>query len=88
LSVRARLTLKARALAPCSLRVSLNHGGPGTQPLTRVAGTLDYGEVTVPPGESILTLETSEPARPGAGGDARPLTVAVYALVLSAVPER
>jgi hypothetical protein len=86
--VRIRLTLKAQAITPRQVQVSLNGTKLGALPIGTVIGSFDLGEVLVPPGESMLELQPAEAARAGENGDARLLSVAVHEMTLQGLPRR
>ena len=84
--VRARVTLRAYAIAPRELKLLLNGTLLKRISVGNKSETFDCGEVLLPPGGSQLRLETSEPAVVPGGGDRRAISVAVESIELLALP--
>jgi hypothetical protein len=83
---RMQVTLRAQAVTPRQLRMRLNGRALGVQPVGLEIGTFDFGEIMLPPGDSELALQTSEPSRPAGDGDNRNLSVAVHEVTLRELP--
>jgi hypothetical protein len=83
---RVVVVVRVAAVAPRALQLRLGGALLGEREIDRQIQTVDFGEIAVPPGESVLTLRsTAAPERPGPG-DARVLSVALYDLTLRARP--
>lgn len=84
--IRARMTLRGYAIAPRELQLTANGVRLARIPLEIRTGTFDCGVLTLPPGNTILELQTPKPAIVGGPGDSRALSVAVEAIELVALP--
>jgi len=85
-AILARVTLRGYAIAPRELELKVNGALLMRVPLGTKGAAFNCGVVRLPPGESILQLQTSEPAVVPGGGDQRALSVAVEAIELVALP--
>ena len=85
-AIRARVTLRGYAIAPRELQLATNGTIVARLLLGTKAAAFDCGVLTLPPGETILELQTSEPAVVGGPGDTRELSVAVESIELVALP--
>ncbi len=82
---RIRLEIKAQAITPRRLLVQYDGVQLGSRSVGLGVGTFDFGEILLPPGESVLTLQSTEPARLLETGDTRQLSVAVHKISLQAL---
>jgi hypothetical protein len=85
--VVASLQVRVRPLQRCRFVVELD--GRRLAPprvLTAALQRLEYENVLLPPGESVLTLDTEEPPGRAEGVDERLLALALYELTFQALP--
>jgi hypothetical protein len=82
---RVRVALRAYAIAPRELTISVNGALLMRVPVGTKSATFNCGTVLLPPGDSMLQLETREPAVVPGGGDQRELSVAVESIELVAM---
>jgi len=80
--VRFRLTVQARALDVQPVQIVLNGREQAQRTVGLTMGSHDFGEMQVPPGESVLLLRGTAPARPPENGESRSLSLAVEGVVL------
>jgi hypothetical protein len=85
--VVAALTLRVRALERCRLQLDLGDAPVGgSRPLNGSIQRLEYREVALPPGPSILSLQIDRPPGRSGDGDPRLLALALYDLTFQAQP--
>lgn len=80
------LQLRVRSLERCRLLVELGDARMRPRVLNGNIQRIDYEDIVLPPGASTLMLLTDLPPGRGGEGDARPLAVALYDLVVKARP--
>jgi hypothetical protein len=85
-TIRAKLAVRAYAIAPRELEVTTNDALVARLPLGTRTATFDCGVLILPPGDTMLQLRTPEPAITAGEGDARALSVALESLELAALP--
>jgi hypothetical protein len=78
------LNLVVRSLQPVELQVELNGQLLGMQPISAHKKEREFRTVSLPPGRSILTLQTNLPAVRGGHGDERLLSVSLHHLDIRA----
>jgi hypothetical protein len=83
--VRAQLEMRGRATERRGLVVRLGSAKVGRVPLRRDWQTVNVGTIVVPPGSSVLTLATAEPAEPAARDDPRLVSFALSELTVRAL---
>lgn len=84
--LRTTLVMRVRLLEAGSVEVELNAkaiGGSGSLSRDKVH-EVEFGEVLLPPGESILHLKTSNPPGHAGPDDPRLLAIALYSLTVKA----
>jgi hypothetical protein len=85
--VRVRLTMTVIGISPRDLQLRLDDTKLGGRRLDGNIQRLNYREIVVPPGDSVLTLHSSmAPEIPAREGDQRLLSVALHGLTLWALP--
>ncbi len=82
---RMRLALSAQAIGPRRLQVWLNEIDLGSRAIGLSRETFDYGAIILPPGDSVVRLQTTGEAVVSANGDPRQLSLAVYDMTFQAV---
>ena len=85
-AIRARVTLRGYAIAPRELTLTANGALLMRVPLGSKGVTFNCGVVRLPPGDTLLQLETAEPAVAPGGGDQRELSAAIEGIELTALP--
>jgi hypothetical protein len=83
---KVTLQLHVRALEPGRLHVELAGARLGVRPLSGNPQRLQFPDVVLPPGDSILTLQPDRPAVRAAEGDARLLSVSLSGFSVEAGP--
>jgi len=86
--VTVNLLLRVRALGRSRLYLELGDAviGGGTRALNGSIQRQEYNGVVLPPGHSVLALQTDQPAGRAAESDPRLLALALYELTVQAVP--
>ncbi len=85
--MNAMLSLRVRSVEKCRLQLELGDARVGTsRPLNGNIQDLEYRNVVLPPGPSVLILQTDRPPARASVDDARPLAVALYGLTVVAEP--
>jgi hypothetical protein len=85
--MRVELRLSIRAAAPRVLRLRCADLVAEPQPMDGSKQEIAVGPLTLPPGESVLLLETDKTAVQTNGSDPRPIAVALYGFELRPVPQ-
>jgi len=81
-ALRARLTLRVRAVSPRDLVLRIEGSYLGARPLAGPLQEVMFEDVVIPPGKSVLKLTSSKPPASPSPGDARLLSVALYGFEL------
>lgn len=84
--VTVKILLRVRALERVRLLLELGDARLGSRPLNGSIQRLEFADVVLPPGPSVLTLQTDRPAGRADAGDPRLLAIALYDLTVEAAP--
>lgn len=85
--LRVRLTMRVQSLQPDQLQLELNGLPVGdTRALNGTIQPLIFPRITLPPGRSVLALQTEQTPARGLAQDPRLLAVALYGLTVQAEP--